>query len=103
MSSSLLNCWPFNKLMKNYSRLDSVEPDKIEPFNLEALPKELRDIILIEDAVTRRVAGMTLNGVKETMAAVSPVWREIAYSNLFHNRVQSQALLRGKFSFDLHI
>ena len=64
-------------------------------FNIEHLPIELQEMILIEAAVTRRIAGDTMDEVKRILASVCSAWREIVSAERFNDRVQEIACLRG--------
>ena len=65
------------------------------PFNIEHLPIQLQNMILIEAAVTRRIAGDTMDRVKEILGSVCPAWSERVSAEGFTDRVQEIAFLRG--------
>ena len=61
-------------------------------FNFLYLPTELQEKILVEAAVTRRLAGETMDEVKDGLEIASP---EFVNSQRFSSRVQQLAFLRG--------
>ena len=61
-------------------------------FNFLDLPTELQGKILVEAAVTKILAGETMDEVKEGLETASP---EIVKSQWFSSRVQQLAFLRS--------
>ena len=67
----------------------------VNKFDFEALPIELQSRILQEAAVNSCVAGDTIGKALECLAEVSPTCEAIVNSQIGHDQVLQQAILRG--------